>query len=171
MRISKSEYYLGLAKAVSKRGTCLRRVYGSVIVLNDQVVSTGYCGAPRGVKDCTERDNCYRLIRNVPSGQRYELCRSVHSEQNAIINAARAGVSIYGGVMYIYGFNKVDEELCLGYPCLMCLKATINAGIKNIIYSNPEDVEGFTLLSLSRVVEEWNNPENDIFDEKEKGND
>ena len=95
MRTSKTEYYLGLAKAVSKRGTCLRRVYGTVIVVNDQVVSTGYCGAPRGVKDCTtDRKNCYRQIRNVPSGQRYELCRSVHSEQNALINAARAGVSI-----------------------------------------------------------------------------
>lgn len=165
MRISKSEYYLNIAKAVSERATCLRRRYGAVIVVNEQVVSTGYCGAPRGVRDCLERGDCFRKEKNVPSGQRYELCRSVHSEQNAIINAARAGVSIFEGVMYIYGYDLEKAKACSGYPCLMCLKEAINAGLKGIYYINPEDEEGYGIVDIKSVVAEWR--ERDVFDEKE----
>jgi len=104
IRLDKNEYYLDIARTVSKSATCLRRRFGAVIVVNDQVVSSGYCGAPRKTKDCLERGECLRAKMQVPSGERYELCRSVHAEQNAIINAARAGVNILGGEIYVWGF-------------------------------------------------------------------
>ena len=102
-RISKDEYYLGIAREVARRSTCFRRSIGAIIVRDDQIISTGYVGAPRKTRDSVEHGFCLRDRLGIPHGQRYELCRSVHAEQNAIINAARAGVSLLGGDMYIFG--------------------------------------------------------------------
>ena len=102
-RISKEEYYLGIAREVARRSTCFRRSIGAIIVRDDQIISTGYVGAPRKTRDSVDHGFCLRDRLGIPHGQRYELCRSVHAEQNAIINAARAGVSLLGGDMYIFG--------------------------------------------------------------------
>lgn len=156
IRLDKNEYYLDIARTVSKRATCLRRRFGAVIVINDQVVSSGYCGAPRGVKDCLERGECLRAKMNIPSGERYELCRSVHAEQNAIINAARAGVNILGGDIYIWGFCLETRKEFSGYPCLMCLKMCVNAGLKKVYYSEPDKKEKYDILHLAGLIENWN---------------
>lgn len=132
-RPSKAEYYLNIAREVSRRGTCLRRRFGAVIVRDDQIVSTGYVGAPRGAKNCSDIGRCPREEANIPSGERYELCRSVHAEQNAIINAARAGVSVLGGTMYIYGENIKDGTIAEGKPCKLCRRYIINAGLKKVV--------------------------------------
>jgi len=108
-RISKDEYYLGIAREVSRRSTCFRRAIGAIIVRDDQIISTGYVGAPRKTKDSLEHGFCLRDQLNIPHGQRYELCRSVHAEQNAIINAARAGVSLLGGDMFIFGSEPARD--------------------------------------------------------------
>ncbi|WP_461248527.1 deoxycytidylate deaminase, partial [Treponema sp. R6D11] len=89
MRKDKTNYYLDIAQSISSRGTCLRRNFGSIIVNNDQIVSTGYTGSPRGRANCSDRGDCFRNEKNIPRGERYELCRSVHSEANAIIHASR----------------------------------------------------------------------------------
>jgi len=156
MRINKIEYYLDIARAVSKRATCLRRKYGAIIVLNEQVVASGYCGAPRGVKDCLERNSCLRTEMNIPHGQRYELCRSVHAEQNAIINAARSGTSIFGGDIYIWSYCLETKREYSGSPCLLCLKMVINAGLKKIYYSDPEKKQKYSVIYLDGVVKNWN---------------
>lgn len=167
MRLSKTKYYLDIAKSVSTRATCLRRHFGAIIVVNDQIVSSGYCGAPRGVVDCLERGNCYRNEKNIPSGSNYELCRSVHAETNAIVNAARAGVSIYGGDMYIYGWDVEKEKVFSGLPCLMCQKMLVNSGLRWIYYTNPEDsYSDYGILAIDHAVKEWN--ENDILRFEEK---
>lgn len=160
-RVSKDEYYLGIAKEVAKRGTCFRRRIGAVIVRNDQIIATGYVGAPRKTKDCFQHDFCLRDRLNIPSGQRYELCRSVHAEMNAIINSARAGVSLLGGDMYIWGGNA-DGTLMDAFPCFMCKKEIINAGINRIICSTKDgEIKEFTVLEWQK---EWQ--KNDIIDDK-----
>ena len=162
MRPSKTKYYLNIAKSVSERATCLRRRFGAIIVVNDQVVSSGYCGAPRGVVDCLERGNCYRNEHNIPSGSNYELCRSVHAEMNAIINAARAGVGIYGGDMYIYGWDMEKEKVFSGLPCLMCQKMIVNAGLHWVYYINSEDSYcNYGIFDANHAVKKWN--EVDVF--------
>jgi len=165
-RLDKTEYYLDVARTISKRATCLRRRYGAVIVVNDQIVAQGYCGAPRGVKDCLERGSCMRQEANIPSGERYEFCRSIHAEQNAIINAARAGVNIFGGDMYIWAFCKETKGISTGYPCLMCLKIVINAGLKRVYYSLPGAKKGHETLYLEGVIDRWN--EGDVKRTKEE---
>ena len=156
IRLDKNEYYLDIARTVSKRATCLRRRFGAVIVINDQVVSSGYCGAPRKTKDCLEREECLRAKMGIPSGERYELCRSVHAEQNAIINAARAGVNILGGSIYVWGFCLETKKEFTGYPCLLCLKMSVNAGLKRIYYSEPDKREKYDVLHLAGLIENWN---------------
>ena len=134
-RISKKEYYLNIAKAVSKRGTCLRRNYGSVIVKNDEIISTGYTGAPRGQKNCCDIGTCKREQLNIPSGTCYELCRSVHSEMNAIISASRR--DMIGATLYLYGYDvKTGKDVENLFPCDLCKRAAINAGIIQIITKN-----------------------------------
>lgn len=133
-RISKEEYYMKLAETVSLRSTCLRAHAGCIIVKNDAVVSQGYSGAPRGEPNCCDLGVCKRDELGIPPGERYELCESVHAELNAIINAARNGVSIMGGTMYIF-FERMDgQKIAHGSPCKMCLRAIKNAGIKNYIF-------------------------------------
>lgn len=131
-RPGKDQYYLNIAREVARRGTCLRRQYGAVIVNDDQIVSTGYAGAPRGVANCVDLGRCLREELSIPSGQRYELCRSVHAEMNAVIHASRA--QTLGGTLYLAGIEAesglptVNPE-----PCLLCRRVIINAGIVAVI--------------------------------------
>lgn len=137
-RRDKTNYYLDLADVVSKRGTCLRRRYGAVIVKNDEVISTGYVGAPRGRKNCSDIEYCIRQKMNIPRGERYELCRSVHAEANAIISAERE--KMIGSTLYLSG-REVDtgEYIKNSNSCSMCKRQIINAGISKVIIRDTED--------------------------------
>lgn len=129
-RISKDEYYLGIAEAVGKRGTCIRRIYGAVIVKDDEILSTGYNGSPRGVENCCDCGECVRNKLGVPKGERYELCVAVHAEQNAIISALRR--DMMGATIYITGVDVETGEYANPKPCLLCERMLKNAGIKNV---------------------------------------
>ena len=131
-RISKENYYLDIAETVLERSTCLRRVYGAIIVNNDEIISTGYNGAPRGRVNCSELGYCTREAMKVPRGERYELCRSVHAEANAIISAARR--DIVGGTLYLVGRDACTGEL-LGdaTSCSMCRRQVINSGLERVV--------------------------------------
>lgn len=161
-KLSWEEYYLNIAKQVCKKSTCLRYRFGTVIVRENQIISTGYCGAPRKTKDCYDHGICLREKEGIPSGQRYELCRSVHSEQNAIINAARAGVSLFQGDIYIYRENASTGELEDAYPCFICKKMIINAGLNKVVCSTPE---GIRIYDVGDWVKEWQ--KKDIVDGKQ----
>ena len=130
-RPNKIDYYLGIAKAVSARGTCLRRRFGAIVVKDDRVVSSGYVGAPRGRINCCDRGTCFRMENNIPSGQRYELCRSVHAEMNAIINASKE--ELEGGVMYLVGVEPDGSYTPNADCCSMCKRVIINAGIRYVV--------------------------------------
>ncbi len=135
MRTDKINYYLDIAETVLERGTCLRRNYGAIIVKNDAIISTGYVGAPRGRQNCIDLGFCVRENLNVPRGERYELCRSVHAEQNAIINAARE--DMIGSVMFLVGKDaKTGEYVRNASACSLCKRMIINAGIRQIIIRN-----------------------------------
>lgn len=130
-RQDKINYYLDLADIVSKRGTCLRRRYGAVIVKNDEVISTGYVGAPRGRKNCCDLGTCIRQELNIPRGERYELCRSVHAEANAIISASRD--KMLGADLYLSGREvSTGEYISNSNSCSMCKRMIINAGIERV---------------------------------------
>ncbi len=127
------EYFIGIAKAVSARATCLRRRYGAVITKDNIIVSTGYNGAPSGMKDCLEVGKCTRKELQIPHGERYELCHSVHAETNAII---RASVNeLEGATIYISGADEGIGE-CHSEPCMMCKRIILNAKISRVIYSD-----------------------------------
>ena len=131
-RITKDNYYLDIAESVSERGTCLRRKFGAIIVKNDEIISTGYVGAPRGRKNCCDENFCIRQELNVPRGERYELCRSVHAEQNAIISAARK--DMIDSTLYLVGIeNSTGEYVKEARPCSLCKRFIINAGIKKVV--------------------------------------
>ncbi len=131
-RRDKINYYLDLADVVSKRGTCLRRNYGAVIVKNDEVISTGYVGAPRGRQNCSDIGTCIRQKMNIPRGERYELCRSVHAEANAIISAERE--KMIGSTLYLSGREVETGKLIANSCCCsMCKRMVINAGIEKVI--------------------------------------
>jgi dCMP deaminase len=137
MRKDKINYYLDIAQSVSERSTCLRRHFGAVIVKNDEIISTGYNGAPRGRKNCDELGYCYRDKLNIPRGERYELCRSVHAEQNAIISASRKDT--IGATLYMVGVNAKTGEIEAGSTsCMMCKRVVINAGIEKVIVREPD---------------------------------
>lgn len=130
-RRDKVNYYLDLAEMVAQRGTCLRRRYGAVIVNHDEVISTGYVGAPRGRKNCTDLGECIREKMQIPRGERYELCRSVHAETNAIISASRD--KMIGSSLYLVGVeNTTGEYVAHSSSCSMCKRQIINAGIKTV---------------------------------------
>ena len=147
-RIDKENYYLDIAETVLERSTCLRRCYGAIIVKSDEIVSTGYNGAPRGRKNCVDLNFCTREAMGIPSGERYELCRSVHAEANAIISAARSDV--LGGTLYLAGRDaKTGELLSDATSCSMCRRLIINAGIARVVIRN-------TKTEYSVVhVEDW----------------
>ncbi len=131
MRPSIDDYYLDIARDVSKRGTCLRRRFGAVIVRAGTIISTGYVGAPRGSINCIDIGVCTRQSLNIPAGTMYELCESVHAEMNAVINAARSGASVLGATLYLYGENVEDGSLVENIlPCKMCARVIVNAGIE-----------------------------------------
>ena len=147
-RISKENYYLDIAQTVLERATCLRRVYGAIIVKNDEIISTGYNGAPRGRRNCIDLGHCTREELQIPSGERYELCRSVHAEANAIISAARR--DMLGATMYLSGRDAVTGEfLPQTASCSMCRRQIINAGITNVV---SRDGEGNV---VSTPVRDW----------------
>lgn len=137
-RISKENYYLDIAQTVLERATCLRRVYGAIIVKNDEIISTGYNGAPRGRANCVDLGFCSREAMQVPRGERYELCRSVHAEANAIISAARS--ECIGGTLYLVGVDAKTGELMSGVTsCAMCRRMVINAGIDKVVIRDTPD--------------------------------
>lgn len=157
-RPSKVDYYLNIAKEVAQRGTCLRRKFGAVIVKEDQIISTGYVGAPRGTKNCCDIGRCPREEAKIPSGERYELCRSVHAEQNAIINAARAGVSILNGTMYIYGEDTKTGEVAEPKPCKLCRRYIINAGLERVVIKSKNGHKEFQVKDfVSEDLFDYNN--------------
>lgn len=134
-RISKDEYYLQIAKTVALRSTCLRRKYGAIVVRNDIIVSSGYNGAPRGQINCCDIGICKREHLHIPHGERYELCRSVHAEQNAVIAAGYE--KTYGATLYLAGIDAQTEQL-IDAPdcCMMCKRVIINSGIERVIFLN-----------------------------------
>ena len=161
-RTSKDQYYLGIAKEVSTRSTCFRRAIGAIIVRDDQIISTGYVGAPRKTKDSLEHGFCLRDKLGIPHGQRYELCRSVHAEQNAIINAARAGVSLLGGDMYIYGSAPGPGAPISAFPCYICKKMIVNCGLDRIVCSTADG--GAMVFRVEGWIRDWQ--ERDILDDE-----
>ncbi|MEG0779798.1 MAG: dCMP deaminase family protein [Oscillospiraceae bacterium] len=151
-RLSKENYYLDIAETVLERATCLRRVYGAIIVKNDEIIATGYNGAPRGRKNCVDLGFCSREKMQVPRGERYELCRSVHAEANAIISAARRDV--VGGTLYLVGRDAATGAL-LGdaTSCAMCRRLVINAGLERVILRRTE-TEFETVLVSTWVADD-----------------
>ena len=138
MRASWDEYFMQIAEIVKTRSTCLRRQVGALIVKDNRIITTGYNGAPEGIKHCSDIGSCYRSELKIPSGERHELCRALHAEQNAIIQAAKIGVSTQGATMYV-----------TLQPCVICAKMAINAGIKKIVYKGDYPDE----LSLNMLNE------------------
>ena len=137
-RRDKVNYYLDMAQVALERGTCLRRNFGAVIVKNDTIVSTGYTGAPRGRENCIDIGACFREKMNIPRGTRYELCRSVHAEANAIIAAARE--QMIGATLYLVGRDmKTGEIMPDANSCMMCKRMIINAGIERVIIRRTAD--------------------------------
>ena len=131
-RPDKINYYLDIAQTVSQRGTCLRRKFGAIIVKNDSIVSTGYAGAPRGRQNCCDRGTCLREEMAIPRGERYELCRSVHAEANAIIAASRE--EMLDADLYLACTDpKTGGSIGGTTSCQMCKRMVINAGIKRVI--------------------------------------
>ena len=150
-RLGWDEYFMQMAELTAKRSTCLRRQVGAVIVKDRHIIATGYNGAPRGLKHCEEKGGCLRQQLGVPSGQRHELCRALHAEQNAIIQAATLGQSIEDGTIYV-----------THQPCVICAKMIINAGIKRIVVREayPDemateilDEAGIRVIQLKKTTE------------------
>ena len=159
-RVDKINYYLDIAESVLERGTCLRNNYGSIIVKNDEIISTGYTGAPRGRKNCIDLGYCTRQKWEMPSGKGYEKCRSVHSEQNAIISAARK--DMIGATLYLVGINQRNGEYVKdNEPCSFCKRMIINAGIEKVVMRDTK--------KEYRVeeVDNWIQNDDTIFEEKE----
>lgn len=126
------EYFIEIAKVVASRSTCIRRKYGAVIVKNNKIISTGYNGSPKGAINCIDSGTCVREIKNIPKGERYELCESVHAEQNAIIQASLADMQ--DSTIYIFGFDAPSGEIATSTPCLLCQRMIKNAGIAKVVY-------------------------------------
>lgn len=150
-RIDKTNYYLDIAEAVLKRGSCIRRNFGAVIVNNDQIISSGYTGAPRGRQNCIDINFCIRQRFNIPRGERYELCRSVHAEANAIIHASRE--KMIGSTLYLVGkemdnFSYVKNSS----SCSMCKRLIINSGIKEVVIR--DDPGKFRCIEVRDWVED-----------------
>lgn len=149
-RRDKHNYYLDIAETVLERGTCLRRNYGSIIVKNDEIISSGYTGSPRGRKNCIDMGTCRREQLGVPRGERYELCRSVHSEANAIISASRR--DMIGATLYLVGrFAETGELVADASSCSMCKRLILNAGIVRVIIRNTMDK--YTVVETSEWIE------------------
>lgn len=145
-RRDKFNYYLDIAETVLERGTCLRRNYGAIIVRNDSIISTGYTGAPRGRKNCCDLKFCMREKMGIPRGERYELCRSVHAEANAIIAAPRS--EMIGATLYLVGRDVRTGELVENASsCAMCKRMIINSGIERVVVRNTADTYTIVLTA------------------------
>lgn len=137
-RISKHNYYLDIAQTVAERSTCLRKKYGAIIVKDDSIIATGYNGAPRGRKNCSDLNFCMREKLQIPRGERYEMCRSVHAEANAIIAAPRD--QMLGATLYQSAVSPTDGSLIPGMcSCMMCKRHILNAGITTVVYRDTKD--------------------------------
>jgi len=157
-RRDKHNYYLDIAETVLERGTCLRRNYGSIIVKNDEIISSGYTGSPRGRKNCLDLGYCRREQMNIPRGERYELCRSVHSEANAIISAPRR--DMIGATLYLAGKDaKTGDIVQNASSCAMCKRMIINAGIEKVVVRLSADTYKITEVS------EWIENDDSLGDE------
>ena len=149
-RIDKNNYYLNIAKTVAERGTCLRRNFGAIIVKNDEIISTGYVGAPRKRKNCCDLKYCMREKLEIPRGERYELCRSVHSEANAIISAPRN--EMIGSTLYLAGKDaKTGELVENASSCAMCKRMILNAGIEKVIVRLTKDT--YKVIDVTEWIE------------------
>ncbi|MBQ8311272.1 MAG: dCMP deaminase family protein [Clostridia bacterium] len=149
-RVSKHNYYLDIAETVAERSTCLRKMYGAIIVKNDSIISTGYNGAPRGRKNCSDLGICMRDKLGIPRGERYELCRSVHAEANAIIAAPRD--QMLGATLYMVCVNSKTRELEAGTSsCMMCKRQVINAGIAQVVVRDTKDT--FRVIDVNEWIE------------------
>lgn len=161
-RVDKKNYYLDIAQTVAERSTCLRRMYGAIIVMNDEIISTGFNGAPRGRKNCIDLNYCTRECLNIPRGERYELCRSVHAEANCIISASRR--DMLGSTLYLVGFDGASRELLPdAMPCSMCTRNIINAGIKEVVIRKTK-TEYITI-----PVQSWIDEDDTLPDTIDKG--
>lgn len=150
-RRDKINYYLDLAEMVSQRSTCLRRHFGAVLVQNDEVISTGYTGAPRGRKNCSDLNYCVRQKLNVPRGERYELCRSVHAEANAIISTSRD--KMLGSTLYLVGIEcDTGDYVENASSCSMCKRLIINAGIQHVIIRDNKDE--YRIIHVQKWIED-----------------
>jgi len=155
-RISKENYYLDIAQTVLERATCLRRVYGAIIVKNDEIISTGYNGAPRGRCNCIDLGYCTREKMQVPRGERYELCRSVHAEANAIISASRR--DMVGGTLYLAGKEVSSGKLLQDATCCaMCRRMIINSGLEKVVIRQSETE--FEVVPVQQWIEEDDMPQ------------
>lgn len=151
-RRDKINYYLDIAQTVCERSTCMRRHYGAIIVKDDEIISTGYNGAPRGRKNCMDLGYCKREELKIPSGQRYELCRSVHAEANAIISASRRDT--IGATMYLAGRDaKTGALLTDTTSCSMCRRHIINAGISTVINRLGDNGE-YEIIDVQQWIDE-----------------
>jgi len=162
-RPSKLEHYLNRAKVAAERSTCLRRKVGAVIIKSDAEISSGYVGSPRNTQNCIDIGTCLRIELGTPSGERYELCRSVHAEQNAIINAARTGVNVLGGEIYISseligsGYSKGTSKMSqTSRPCALCMKEIINAGLTKVHMRDElsGEVKSYTTEQLKNMLDD-----------------
>lgn len=150
-RRSKENYYLDIAEAALERSTCLRRQFGAIIVRDDEIVATGYNGAPRGRRNCSDLGRCTRRELNIPAGERYELCRSVHAEANAIISAQRR--DMVGATIYLVGRDARSGELLHdATSCPMCRRMIINAGIDEVVIRRTE--EEFNIVPVQKWIDE-----------------
>lgn len=149
-RRDRENYYLDIAQAVLSRGTCLRRNFGAIIVKHDQILSTGYAGAPRGRQNCSDLGFCLREKMNIPRGERYELCRSVHAEANAIIHASRE--QMLGATLYLVGREAATGELIPdANSCTMCKRMIINAGIEKVVIRR--DMDTYDIIDVQQWVD------------------
>ena len=149
-RVSKHNYYLDIAQTVAERSTCLRKMFGAIIVKDDVIVSTGYNGAPRGRKNCNDIQFCLRDKLNIPRGERYELCRSIHAEANAIIAASRD--RMLGATLYMACVTPGDFQLVSGTnSCMMCKRQIINAGIATVVIR--DDKENYRVIDVKDWIE------------------
>jgi len=158
-RPSKNQYYIRIAQVVSSRGTCIRRLVGAIIVKNDRIISTGYVGSPRGEPNCIDTNVCIRKEINVPSGSFYEMCKSVHSEENAILNAASTGADIHGATLYLYSaprsrdaYSPSQKMTNVYLPCPRCKKMIINSGLKEVVTLIGNRIVRFSMADLRKMI-------------------
>ena len=158
-RIDKTNYYLDIAEAVLERSTCIRRMFGAIVVKNDEIIATGFNGAPRGRENCCDLKYCLREKLNIPRGERYELCRSVHAEQNAIISASRK--DLIGSTLYLVG-KEYDsgEYVSNSNPCLLCKKMIINSGIEKVIIR--DDKMNYRSVSVEEYIKNDDSLKGDV---------